>query len=825
MSKNIELKINQLRNELRMHNYNYYVLDNATISDYEFDLKLKELEKLETENPQFFDSNSPTQRVGGEITKNFSTVTHKNRMYSLANSYSLEDLIDWENRIKKIVDNENISYSCELKYDGASINLVYENGELLRAETRGDGFQGDDVTANVKTIKSIPLVLNEKFIDSFEIRGEIILPLEGFYKMNEERIEEGEDPFSNPRNTASGSLKMQDSAEVAKRPLDCLLYQLIGDKLPFETHFEALMAAKKVGFKIPDTIAVCKTINEVFEFIKHWATRRNTLPYETDGVVVKVNSLSQQEELGYTAKSPRWAIAYKFKAEQVSTILNEITYQVGRTGAITPVANLKPVQLAGTIVKRASLHNADQIKKLDIRVGDTVFVEKGGEIIPKIVGVDFDKRPLDSKPTIYISNCPDCGTELVRTEGDAKHYCPNEYGCPTQITGRIQHFISRKAMNIDGLGAETVELLYEKGFLKDYSDLYFLEKDKIVNLEKVHDNEEAGLKLKNHLQVKIEDAIFALGYSNISRKLAEFIAKKIKRIEELLELDNFFENEKEQNIFEKFKLQFQERFSLYKNSQYYRFPFFEGYISLEEFLFLKFYNKSLNEGFFNDDFEELIESTKNIDFIDELRNSKDLIGKYKNFEAIVLKISKRKIIGIREQGAKNIIKGIVDSKKTPFEKVLFALGIRFVGETVAKKLAKHYKNIDALMNVSYEDLIEVDEIGEVIAKSVIDFFALERNIMIVNRLRKIGLKFEITKNENETNKLKGLSFVVSGKFSLDRNKLKKIIEENGGKNSTSLSKNTSYLIAGEKMGPVKKKKAEKLGVNIITEDYFFNKLL
>jgi len=664
MSKNIELKINQLRNELRMHNYNYYVLDNATISDYEFDLKLKELEKLEAENPQFFDSNSPTQRVGGEITKKFSTVTHKNRMYSLANSYSLEDLIDWENRIKKIVDNENISYSCELKYDGASINLVYENGKLFRAETRGDGFQGDDVTANVKTIKSIPLVLNEKFIDSFEIRGEIIMPLKGFYKMNKERIEEGEDPFSNPRNTASGSLKMQDSAEVAKRPLDCLLYQLVGDELPFKTHFEALMGAKKVGFKIPETITVCNTINEVFEFIKYWDTRRNNLPYETDGVVVKVNSLSQQEELGYTAKSPRWAIAYKFKAEQVSTILNEITYQVGRTGAITPVANLEPVQLAGTIVKRASLHNADQIEKLDIRVGDTVFVEKGGEIIPKIVGVDLNKRPSGSKPTEYITNCPDCGTKLVRTEGDAKHYCPNEYGCPTQITGRIQHFISRKAMNIDGLGAETVELLFKEGLIHNYADLYELKESQIIPLERM-----------------------------------------------------------------------------------------------------------------------------------------------------------------AEKSAQNIIVGIENSKKIPFEKVLFALGIRFVGETVAKKLAQHFKSIENLLNASFDELILVDEIGDKIAESVLKFSSNLVNIQLVDRLKLYGVQLEIDKNskKNTTNLLEGKVFVVSGVFTIfNRNELKKSIEDNGGKVASSISKKTNFVIAGENMGPSKRLKAENLKIPIISEKDYIN---
>ncbi len=664
MELTIEQKIIELREELSLHNYNYYVLDNATISDYEFDVKLKELEKLETENLQFFDANSPTQRVGGEITKNFKTVAHKNRMYSLDNSYSKEDLLDWEKRIKKILETEDVNYTCELKYDGASINLSYENGILVSAVTRGDGFEGDDVTANIKTIKSIPLVLKEYFVDSFEIRGEIILPLEGFNKMNEDRVEAGEDTFRNPRNTASGSLKLQDSGEVAKRPLDCLLYHIVANKNPKVSHFETLENARKLGFKVPEAFEVCSTINEVFNFIEKWDVQRHQLPYETDGIVIKVNSLSQQNELEYTAKSPRWAIAYKFKTEQESTVLNGITYQVGRTGAITPVANLEPVQLAGTIVKRASLHNADQIEKLDVRVGDTVYIEKGGEIIPKIVGVDLLQRPLNSKPTVYILHCPDCKTELVRTEGDAKHYWPNEYGCPTQITGRIQHFISRKAMNIDGLGAETVELLFNGGLIHNYADLYELDEEQIKPLERM-----------------------------------------------------------------------------------------------------------------------------------------------------------------AEKSAQNIISGIEKSKKIPFEKVLFALGIRFVGETVAKKLVKHFKSIDNLRKATFDELILVDEIGVVIAKSVVDFFALEKNRNIINRLRNVGLQFELFQKENETDKLEGKTFVVSGTFSLDRNTVKKIIEENGGKNSTSLSKNTSYLIAGDNMGPAKKVKAEKLGIKVITEEYFFNELL
>jgi len=662
----VQQKIEDLRKVLREHNHNYYVLDNATISDYEFDIKLKELEKLELENPEYFDENSPTQRVGGTVTKNFKTSTHKNRMYSLDNSYSKEDLLDWEKRIKKILGIEEVEYTCELKYDGASINLAYENEKLQSAVTRGDGFEGDEVTANIKTIKSIPLIIKDGFLDNFEIRGEIILPLDGFNKMNDERVESGEDPYRNPRNTASGSLKLQDSGEVAKRPLDCLLYHIVEPTQKFETHFKTLQIAKKMGFKVPEAIEVCKTIDAVFKFISEWDIKRHSLPYETDGIVVKVNSLHYQDELGYTSKAPRWAIAYKFKAEQESTILNEITYQVGRTGAITPVANLEPVQLAGTTVKRASLHNADQIEKLDIRVGDTVYVEKGGEIIPKIVGVDLKMRPANSEPTKYATYCPDCDTKLVRNAGDAKHYCPNEYGCPTQITSRIQHFISRKAMNIDGLGAETIELLFENGLIHNYADLYELRAEQVIPLERM-----------------------------------------------------------------------------------------------------------------------------------------------------------------AEKSAENMIAGIEESKKIPFEKVLFALGIRFVGETVAKKLAKHFKSIDNLMKATFEELILVDEIGDRIAESVLDFSSNLLNIQQVSRLRNYGVQLEISEKfvENASTKLEGKILVVSGVFTkFNRNDLKKSIEDNGGKVASSISKKTSYVVAGDNMGPSKLAKAESLGVPIISEDDYLKLL-
>lgn len=665
LMNSIKQHIENLREELRQHNYNYYVLDNATISDFEFDIKLKELQELEARHPEFFDDNSPTQRVGGEVTKNFETVAHEHRMYSLDNSYSQEDLLDWEKRIKKLVDGD-VHYTCELKYDGASISLTYENGKLSKAVTRGDGFQGDNVTANVKTIKSVPLQLKGDYPQKFDIRGEIVLPFEGFNKMNEERIEIGEEPYRNPRNTASGSLKLQDSAEVAKRPLECLLYNITGIDLDIKTQFESLEKARQWGFKVPNAAKLANSIDEVLDFIDYWNEARHNLPYETDGVVIKVNSLQQQEELGYTAKAPRWAMAYKFKAEQVSTRLNSITYQVGRTGAITPVANLEPVELAGTTVKRASLHNADQIEKLDIRVGDAVYVEKGGEIIPKILGVDLTKRPLDSEPTVYISKCPECSTELVRQEGEAQHYCPNYNGCNPQIIGRIQHFISRKAMDIDGLGGETVALLVNEGLINNYSDLYELTKDQIIPLERM-----------------------------------------------------------------------------------------------------------------------------------------------------------------AEKSADNLIKGIEQSKTILFERVLYALGIRYVGETVAKKLAKHYKTIDAIAQASEDELINVDEIGKKIAESVLAFFSSLENIMIVERLKQFGVQLEMSAEqlEGQTDKLKGDIVVVTGVFeTISRNELKKLIEDNGGKVSSSISAKTSYIIAGNNMGPSKKEKAEKLSISIINESEFLQKL-
>ena len=660
----IKDKIESLRKELQEHNHNYYVLDNPTISDYDFDMRLKELQELEAQHPEFYDLNSPSLRVGGAVTKNFDTIVHEHRMYSLDNSYSKEELLEWEKRVQRILGDVEVSFTCELKYDGASISLTYEGGQLDRAVTRGDGFQGDNVTTNIKTIRSIPLKLRKDFPPKFDIRGEIVLPLDGFAKMNEERIANGEDPYMNPRNTASGSLKLQDSSLVAQRPLECLLYSIVGKDLNLTSQFEMLEKAREWGFKVPTIAKLCSTTDEVMEFVEYWDVQRHELPYETDGVVIKVNNLQHQEELGYTAKAPRWALAYKFKAEQVATVLNEITYQVGRTGAITPVANLQPVLLAGTTVKRASLHNADQIAKLDIREGDTVFVEKGGEIIPKIVGVDLSRRANDSQPTSYISKCPECETLLDRQEGEAQHFCPNDTGCPPQITGRIQHFISRKAMDIEGLGGETVELLFKEGLISNYADLYTLTKEQLLPLERM-----------------------------------------------------------------------------------------------------------------------------------------------------------------AEKSAENLVSGVAASVNIPFERVLFALGIRYVGETVAKKLAKAYKNIDALMKASQEELTAVDEIGERIAESAVAFFKNEKNIEIVDRLKSYGLQFSLSEEEllSQTDMLKGKSFVVSGVFEkVSRTELKKLIEDNGGKVSSSISSKTSYVVAGENMGPSKKIKAEDLGVSIISENDFLD---
>ena len=655
-------RIYQLREELHTHNYNYYVLNAPVIGDIEFDHLMRELQELEAKHPEVYDENSPTMRVGSDISKEFVQVEHRYPMLSLGNTYSEEEVTDFYERVRKSL-NEDFEICCEMKFDGTSISLTYEKGKLVRAVTRGDGVKGDDVTNNVKTIRSIPLVLKgDNYPEEFEIRGEILMPWDVFEKLNREREAREEPLFANPRNAASGTLKQQNPAVVASRKLDAYLYYLLGDNLPCDGHYENLQEARKWGFKISDTTRKVKTLQQVFDFIKYWDTERKNLPVATDGIVLKVNSIRQQKNLGYTAKSPRWAIAYKFQAEKALTKLQKVTYQVGRTGAITPVANLDPVQLSGTIVKRASLHNADIIESLDLHEGDMVYVEKGGEIIPKITGVDLASREPGSMPVGFITHCPECGEPLTRFEDEAAHYCTNEDSCPPQIKGKIEHFISRKAMNIEGLGPETVDLFYQEGMIGNAADLYDLREEEIARLE---------------------------------------------------------------------------RFG--------------------------------------------------------------------------------------EKSAQNIMAGLKASKQVGFERVLFALGIRFVGETVAKKLARSIKNIDTLMAASKEELMAIDEIGEKIAESITHFFGSEKNRGLVERLKAAGLKMEMEAEETAavSNVLEGQSVVISGVFAVhSRDEYKDIIEKHGGKNVGSISKKTSFILAGENMGPSKLEKAQKLGIRIMDEREF-----
>lgn len=658
----VKEKIEQLRAELHQHNYNYYVLNDPQISDKEFDDKMRELQDLEKEHPEFRDDNSPTMRVGSDINKNFTQVSHKYPMLSLGNTYSESEVTDFYERVNKAL-NEDFEICCELKYDGTSISLTYEDGKLVRAVTRGDGEKGDDVTDNVKTIRSIPLVLHGDYPQSFEIRGEILMPWEVFEELNREKEAREEPLFANPRNAASGTLKLQNSAIVASRKLDAYLYYLLGEDLPCDGHYENLQMAASWGFKISEHTRKAQSLKEVFDFINYWDTERKNMPVATDGIVLKVNSLKQQKNLGFTAKSPRWAIAYKFQAERALTRLNKVTYQVGRTGAVTPVANLDPVQLSGTVVKRASLHNADIIEGLDLHIGDMVYVEKGGEIIPKITEVDVAARGiLLGEKVKFITHCPECGSKLIRYEGEAAHYCPNETACPPQIKGKIEHFISRKAMNIDGLGPETVDMFYRLGLIKDTADLYQLKADDIKGLDRMG-----------------------------------------------------------------------------------------------------------------------------------------------------------------EKSAVNIINGIAASKEVPFERVLFALGIRFVGETVAKKIAKSFTDIEELENADLEKLKNIDEIGEKIAQSIILYFSNPANCNLVNRLKAAGLQL-FSKEEDRsgyTDRLAGQSIVISGVFTHhSRDEYKDLIEKNGGKNVGSISAKTSFILAGDNMGPAKLEKAEKLGIKIMSEDEF-----
>ncbi len=681
-------RIEKLSTELEEHNYRYYVLSEPVITDFEFDKKLEELIILEKMHPDFALPNSPTQRVGGAITKEFVTVKHKYPMLSLGNTYSENDLHEFDERIRKTLDG-NFEYVCELKFDGVAIGLTYENGIFKTGITRGDGVQGDDVTANIRTIRSIPLKLRGKvYPQEFEIRGEVLMPRSSFDDINsdmrKQMVEDGYDEveissrlLKNPRNAASGTIKMQDSSVVASRKLDCFLYAFYSSDIPFTTHFEAMQAAVKWGFKISEHTMVCKNIEDVFKYLNHWNIERHKLGYDTDGVVIKVNSYEQQNDLGFTAKSPRWAIAYKFKSESVLSELKDIFFQVGRTGAITPVAVLRPVLLAGTTVRRATLHNADQIVKLDLRIGDMVFVEKGGEVIPKITAVDLSKRKKDSIPVKYISLCPECKTRLERKEGEVQHYCPNVNGCPPQIKGRIEHFISRKAMNIDSLGEGKVEILYDNNLLNNVADLYSLKYDNLIGLEKIYQDDAEG---------------------------------------------------------------------------------------------------------------------------------------------------KSKKISLQEKSVQNILQGIEESKKTPFERVLYAIGIRYVGETVAKKLALHFKSIEAIEEATLEELKQTDEIGEKIAHSVREFLSIAANRKLISALKEAGLNMKIGKDaipEKLSSLLEGKSFVVSGTFTnFSRDEIKLLIEKHGGKNQSGVTSKTNFLIAGNEAGPSKLEKAGKLKINVIGENEF-----
>ena len=671
-----EQEILQLTADLNRHNYNYYMLAAPVISDYEFDQLLRRLQDLEKQYPEFVQPDSPTLRVGGTVTKKFETVQHVYPMLSLGNTYSEEELMEFDGRIKTLV-NEDVEYVCELKYDGLAISVWYERGVMTRAVTRGDGTQGDDVTANVRTIRSVPLRLHGTgFPDFFEVRGEILMPFDRFEALNREREDIGEAPFANPRNAASGTLKLQESAEVARRGLDFRLYYLMGENLPAETHFDCLMKLKEWGFRVPSVLQRASNISQVIDFMHHWDSERKKLDFPIDGIVIKVNQFALQQQLGMTAKNPRWAIAYKFKAEKQSTQLLSIDYQVGRTGIVTPVANLAPVPLAGTIVKRATLHNADVMEALDICEGDSLFVEKGGEIIPKIVGVDTDKRQPNAQRVQFITHCPVCGTPLRRSEGEAGIFCPNELHCAPQLKGKLEHFIGRRAMNIESLGEGKVDLLFENGLVRNIADFYILTFDQLIGIEKKFVSEDGQTE---------------------------------------------------------------------------------------------------------------------------------------------------RVVSFREKSVENILSGIAQSKQVPFERVLFALGIRFVGETTAKKLARHFKSIDAMSAATKEELMEVNDVGDRVADSILHYFNNTENLEIVIRLRNAGLHFELTEEEQTSvsNVLEGKSIVVSGVFSISRDEMKKKIEQYGGKNVSSISKNTSFVLAGEKMGPEKRKKAENLGVPILSEQEFY----
>lgn len=803
--------IEQLTEELREHNYNYYILDAPEISDYDFDQKLKQLQKLEEEYPQLASPNSPTKRVGGTVTKNFDNKPHLFPMLSLANTYNKEELLEFDERIKKLTGREKVEYICELKYDGAAVSLLYENGEFISATTRGDGVQGDVISENIKTISSVPLKLRgQDFPDRFEIRGEVIMKLDGFKALNEARVKQGLEQFANPRNTASGTIKMQDSGVVATRPLDCFLYSLKAEDDFKESHLDDLLAAKQAGFKVPNYYEKCENINEVWAYIESWQEKKNTLNFEIDGIVIKLNNIADQKELGSTAKSPRWAISYKYPAERQLSQLLSIDYQIGRTGAITPVANLKPVSIAGTTVKRASLHNAQIIEELDLHEKDWVWVEKGGEIIPKITGVLKNKRKAGAQKVVYIDNCPYCQSILVQKEGEANHYCVNSEACSPQILTGLEHFVSRKAMKIEGLGSEKIKLLFENGYVKNPADFYSLAlyRDELIGLSRYVTNDESGFAYEGQLQIPLDKALYALELGGLS-------SKDLKS----MDFDQLNWNGLQSDVFinqvpEKKKAKVLKALQTYGEVQE---SDLLGYVSLNQFIELFLGGEA--------DLEKL--STIFIyQFIDE--HLEDLLKLYpskdKRLEKVFSRISDRNRVSIQEKSVNNILESVENSKKQPFEKVLYAIGIRHIGENVAKVLVKHFGSFDKMKEATLEELQNIDEIGDVIAETLIQWLSKPEHILYMEELQRLGLNLESEQNVvevSENQSLLGKKIVVSGVFyTMNRNELKQKIELYGGKNVSSISKSTDYLVAGDKMGPSKRQKAEDLEITILSEEEF-----
>ncbi len=821
-------RILELRRILEYHNARYYIDNAPEISDREFDELMHELEGLEGRFPEMYDPNSPTQRVGQDINREFVQVEHRYPMLSLGNTYSEEELREFDARVRKVV-GDAVEYVCELKYDGTSISLTYEKGRLTRAVTRGDGVKGDDVTANVRTIRTIPLKLRGDYPPEFEIRGEILMPFEVFNRLNQEKAEAGETLFANPRNAAAGTLKLQNSAAVAKRQLDCFLYYLPGEETPADTHYGNLMKAKEWGFHIPPYIRVAGSIGEVWDFITQWDKERAGLPVPIDGIVIKVNDIRMQQLLGYTAKSPRWAIAYKFKAEQAETSLIEVTYQVGRTGSITPVANLEPVHLAGTTVKRASLHNADIIASLDLHEHDRVYVEKGGEIIPKIVGVNREARQAGALPVEFITHCPECGTELVRVEGEANHYCPNEAHCPPQIAGKIEHFVSRKAMDIEGMGVETIDLLLSKGLIANVADIYRLPemREQLIGLEKIIYPESFEMT-----SIPLGKVIYAfeIGMKNISSRTAEAVAKRFGSLkayseagrEELAEV--LGDANAADRVAEYFRMPFSPMVERLKEAGEVE------NIPLDEVIY------ALNIPGIDRHRSDLL--TTRFDYIYELSVASEeelipvgigreeaaaVVRFFARNEKLVRKLNTLGVYRLQEKSVDNLLAGIEGSKQAGFAAMLYALGIRYIGETASRNLAKNFKHIDRLMEATFEQLTEVEDVGEQMANSLLRWFSREENREVVRRLTAAGVEAELKEKEGMSDNLAGLTFVITGTLSRPREYFKDKILDAGGKVSDSVSAKTSYLLAGGNAGS-KLQKANKLGVRVISEEDFYGLL-